>query len=52
MKALSDYESDQIIDTLRELRHVLETNDLLDSYLADEINQSLETLGVADATEN
>lgn len=52
MTKLNDYETDTIVDTLRELRHVLESNDLLDDDLSVSILGCLEMLGVADASEN
>ena len=49
---MNSYETDTIVDTLREARHVLATNDLLDDDLAQAIRDSLNILGVADDQEN
>ena len=48
---LQEYQRDQIVDTLRECRQILRTEDLLDEDMALEIRDSLELLGVEDADE-
>lgn len=51
-RPLPNYETDEIIDTLRECRAILRTEDLLDDDIAQAIKDSLNILGVEDDEEN